>query len=350
MKQKIDEAKTVIEHCIGEKGIWAGSGRYRDQCWTRDFTFSLPTLLDLGYNKQISCHLHELAKRQKRDGQIPILYLDDVQQWLERKIKKSMETGKESFMLKNFFTIEQLTPWTKDSEIFFLIAAQTFAPKGYIPEIDFAHEYIENLLDDEQMFVTGGDWRDTMASLDDKTLLTNNCLLYRAYKLSGKECNASELKKRINKDYWAGGYYRDFLGTNEFDLLGQSLAVLYEIVPEKRYSLIIEKMKEVECSFGYKINTCTPKPVNKTEAETITKTNQYGVIWPFIMGFGIQALDKMGQKEKAEELFAKWDKLDGFNEWYDPETGQGHGDKEQLWSACLYLQTAKALGKTVIGS
>lgn len=131
-------------------------------------------------------------------------------------------------------------------------------------------------------------------------------------------------------------------------MLGQSLAVLFDIVPKARYASIREKYTELETPFGYRINDFMPDPKTPEEERAVQlvvqKTNQYGTIWPFVHGFAILALEKMGEHALAVEQFRRWDKLEGFYEWYDASTGQPFGSNQQLWSAALYLAAARTLG------
>ena len=82
---------------------------------------------------------------------------------------------------------------------------------------------------------------------------------------------------------------------------------------------------------------------SKEEAETMNRTPQHSIIWPFIHGFMILALVKEGKIDKAKEQFEKWNQLVGFHEFYDPKTGKGGGSRDQLWSACLYIRCFNAI-------
>ena len=75
------------------------------------------------------------------------------------------------------------------------------------------------------------------------------------------------------------------------------------------------------------------------------KVNQYGTVWPFVMGYAILALDKMGEKGLAREIFYRWSRVDGFHEWIDPATGLGRGAKRQMWNGPSYLRAGKQLGR-----
>ena len=126
-----------------------------------------------------------------------------------------------------------------------------------------------------------------MLFLQDKFLLTNNTLLFRAYALLGEEKKTSVLKEKINQNFWTGSYYRDYLGQDDFDTLGNAWAILFDIAPENYYEPVINKLKELDTPYGYKTNNVLPAPASQKEKFIIEKTTQYSVIWPFITGFAI---------------------------------------------------------------
>lgn len=89
MTTKKEEALHVVRSCIGKKGVWASSERYRDQCWTRDFCMATSWLFmyhpdlvdfDIVYN-----HLNNIVNKQKSNGKIPILFLDDEIAFVKRE-------------------------------------------------------------------------------------------------------------------------------------------------------------------------------------------------------------------------------------------------------------------------
>lgn len=261
-----------------------------------------------------------------------------------------------SFLLRRCFSrdgIGKLSPWTRDSEFLYALAVASFAKRthddsflrSHASRVEAALDYVESsLMKDGLIF--GGDWRDTRPDLTDKFLLTNNCLLYRAYTLLGETKKAVVLKDAINGRFWTGSYYRDYIGVDDFDTLGNALAILFAIAPQDRWALVIEGAETLDTPYGYKLNKVTIPPKSKEETAVMLRTNQFGVIWPFIHGFMILAALKASKTDIAERQFKKWNKLDGFYEFYDPTTGKGHGSIDQVWSAALFLRTARALGIT----
>src|SRR3989344_517982 len=355
-QKKLAEAEEIIKKCIGTKGVWASSSRYKYQCWTRDFVIATEDIiLGWGQHDIVKKHLSELAKRQYADGRIPIMFLDHAFRWLAIKTWNSIRNRRLSFLLKGYFSkdgVGQLSHWTKDSEILFSLGLakyavttgdRTFLDK-YKNQIEKALSYVEaNLMKDG--LTAGGDWRDTRLDLDDKFLLTNNCFLFQAYFLLGKSEKAEAIKNKINKDFWNGSHYRDYLGVNNFDTLGNALAILFDVAPSNYFESIFSSAENLDTQYGYKLNDVTLPPKSKEETEIMLKTNQFGVIWQFIHGFMILAAIKAGKLDLAKRQFEKWNKLDGFFEFYNPLTGKGHGSNEQVWSAALYLKVSKAVQK-----
>ncbi|MFA5358245.1 MAG: hypothetical protein WC310_00285 [Patescibacteria group bacterium] len=352
IEKKLFAATAILRRCIGKEGIWADSTRYQYQCWTRDFVLAvLEVLLQSQRDDLIRKHLHGIAFRQQPNGQIPILFLENEFCWLWEKIKRSIKNRKVSFMLRRYFTghLWDLTPGTRDSEIMFLVGMYEYAKQSGDNSLVAEHNvglyraqtYIEKFLM-ENGLVVGCDWRDTMErELGDKPLLTNNSLMYRAYNLMGEKEKADRLRANINSVLWDGQRYLDYPDSERFDPLGGALAVLYDVALPERYASIIEGFRSVDTDRGVTIQ-CRHNPMVAEEAKVINRTNGV-VIWPFVLGFTVLALIKMGEKKLAKAQFDKLVALDGFREWYDPATGKGYGAKEQLWSAALYLRALRAI-------
>ena len=363
---KIEEAQVVIRRCLGKKGLWASPYRYRHQCWTRDFAYAGQRyLLENGNVSLAQQHINQLTRRQRFDGRIPIMYLDNTVRWLAGKVRNSITSGRISFLLKRYFMgdgVEFLSPWTKDSEILYVAAVGEYiAATGDTTLLDerfstvrLAMGHIENKLTQGGL-VHGADWRDTRTDLDNVATLTNNCWLYHAYKLLSVIGNdgtdlTSMLRERINRYFWTGTHYKDYIGnvqartpSDAFDTFGNALAILFGIANEDQAHSIFNVAESLSTPFGYRLNSVTLPPKNTEEANLMGRISHTGVIWPFIHGHMILAALKIGLTDLAKKEFAKWNLLPGFYEYYDPETGAGHGSVDQMWSAATYLRVAQAL-------
>lgn len=169
----------------------------------------------------------------------------------------------------------------------------------------------------------------------------NNAIQFRVYELAGLTDRAEALRTRILETHFANGEVLDFPGNDRFDPLGASLAVLHGVVGKEYHGRIVERMRRVDTPTGVTIR-CRHNPMNDVEDAMIDRTN--GVVsWPFVVGFAVLALLKMGERTFAEEQFAKMVAHNGFREYYDPADATGYGEIDQLWSAALYLRAYRAI-------
>lgn len=353
MMTKKSQAEALLLSCIGTNGVWADPTRYRYQCWTRDLNLALlPALVAMGQTNAVLKHLVTLRSQQRPTGQIPILFLDDEHAWLE--IKTTATRGKPSFMLQRYSQGElwNLTPGTTDSEMHYIIAVQemvralgslgtaldSFHDRATEHAVGFIRKY---RLNSNQLFV-GCDWRDTMhLELGDKTLLTNNCLLYHAQVLLGMDKLAAVYRLIIQNTFFTNHQCVDYPGAG-FEPLGAALAVLYDVADSEHYACILDGFAAADTPLGV-ATRCRHNPQSDKEAEVIERTDGV-VVWPFVVGFVALALHKMGATGQAKTQFAKLAAHDGFHEWYDPADGVGYGASQQAWSAALFLRCCVVMG------
>ncbi len=169
-----------------------------------------------------------------------------------------------------------------------------------------------------------------------------------------------------HKPYFAMWSYKVYK-SERFDLLGNSLAILFGIASKSRSRDLI-KWIETECKQLQKnelLSVDLPpnffpyiQPEDPDWRPRYQKYNQPGEyhnggIWPFICGFYIAALVAAGRYRLAEKkLLALTDmiydahdeKLEfGFNEWHRAQDGTPQGNDWQSWSAAMYLYAAEAV-------
>ena len=362
-KRKLKEARLVINCSIGSLGIAAGCDRYRDQFWTRDFSLAgLDALMKMEYQDIASKHLFAIAARQKRSGSIPARFTKNRIRFAQKLFKEEIarEWGflirksllSQIYIIKrNPFNFRRWIIWYADIEILFIIAAKEYIistndfeiERFLTSNIDKAFNYVETHLMQNGL-VVGSDWRDVVYALSDKYVFSVNILLWKAYILNGKSSKAAILQANIERNFWNGYYYNDTSTDSNFDTLGHALAILWDFIPVDRYEKIVKKLEEMRTPYGFKANDMT-LPKELSDYQEHERTNQFSVVWPFIHGYAILALIYMKQFDMAEEQMALWDQLDNFYEWYNPIDGSGHGEKNQMWSAALYLRAANKLEK-----
>lgn len=164
-------------------------------------------------------------------------------------------------------------------------------------------------------------------------------------------------------------FYLPYVAFREYgdhcDTLGNLLAVLCGLADEHRTDHILRYLYQVGAASPYPTKAIYPPifPGNPEWREYYRSRNlnlphQYhnGGIWPFIGGFHIAALVKVGWMEEAQNLLgdlaaanrlgvrAEWE----FNEWLHGETGHPMGYPYQAWSAGMYIYAYHAVktGKT----
>ncbi len=160
-----------------------------------------------------------------------------------------------------------------------------------------------------------------------------------------------------------GGRYVD-----ECDVLGNVLAVLYDIASPARSRLIME--------FLHQSAAATPYPM-RTYPRSFAAGDRWGMyredleafqdprwrnppgryhnggVWPFIGGLYVAALHRVGMVAEARAEIARLAAANrlsrssgpgwGFHEWIDAGTGEPEGAAGQSWSAGTYLLAIEVL-------
>lgn len=359
----------LIRTCIGKHGIWADPVRYREQCWTRDLSLAMaPAAIKVAGEegrKAVLRHLHSLAARQRKDGSIPILFLDGAAahaRFLVQKTVQSVRRGKPSFMLRRYLSgnLGNLTPGTRDSELHFVRAVLEYGGEDMILN-RAAHKamaYIRREILCEGLFL-GADWRDTMErTLAEEPCLSNNALWYGVLRRAGGALfEAQSLRTALTKR--SCGLFGDYPGASRPDPLGLALGVLEGLFGPGYYGDVLDALDLVTSSYGVTIE-CKHNPQSETERAVIERTNGV-VVWPFVVGYTILALRKMARETEAtpqatgeheaavvrrlwrirsmlREQVTAMQRI-GLYEWIDPETGRGYGSSAQGWSAALRVMT-----------
>ena len=375
-------AREVIGGCIGVKGVWASDseGRYAHMCRTRDLGLGIADailgdpVLARRYEGVVRRHVCEIARAQDSvTGRIPMLIPDA----LEDVIAAKRKAGDASFLMRRYeeekpkhpgdpaYGIHFLTPVTTDSEIMFLLAAKPFEKELREP-IRLALEYVSARLSPTGLHL-GADYRDIRTKeghptdetppypyLDDKPVLSMQCMLYRVYELYGRYEEAEKLKRRINDIYWnpADLCYWDYPSVppqKYFDVLGNALAVYCEVADEERAAGVINMAMREALASRFLIHTrdALIPPMNDDANEEAILTFDRAEIYPWVNGMMILAMVKAKAVLQARVLFKKWwfgmPAVAGFYEWYDVSKGQGHGGRNQGLTAALFLMAAEAL-------
>jgi hypothetical protein len=377
-------ARLVIQGCVGERGIWASDaqGRYHHQNWSRDFLLCImlailgDPVLNTEHNREvIRRHLRAIAAAQeKSSGHIPVLTLDDAEAFLRSK-------RPESFMMRRYkeelpkhpeepyYGLHFLTPGTTDPDLLFLLAAKPFeAELGLTETMNLTRARVRSMLVDG--LHPGADHRDARTKegwpkdkkvdwpwLDDKPVLSKQCMLYRIYVQDGESEKAEALRSAINARYYNGVYYDDYPGVDAevprpyFDVLGNALACLYGVADEKQcasvFARALAEWRAQPHGMIPSYDTLIPA-MNGNPVEEAILARDKCEVYPWVNGFLLLAMLERGREKEATELFSQWAHrvdADGFYEWYDVVDGKGHGGYHQGWIAALFLRVYNAIQK-----
>jgi hypothetical protein len=226
------------------------------------------------------------------------------------------------------------------------------------------------------------DWRDEQWVLGYGLFV--NTIVYAYLRLFGQDERAVNVKKAMerftvkgdrqnrhvheglvlrSKPYYALWSYKVYR-SERFDLLGNSLAILFGIARPSRTQKLIAWI-EAECkAMRQREELAVDLPPNffpyirEEDPDWMPRYKKYnqpgeyhnGGIWPFICGFYIAALVSAGKLTLARKKLLSLASLVkqprqadvefGFNEWHRAQDGTPQGQDWQSWSAAMFLYAA----------
>lgn len=229
------------------------------------------------------------------------------------------------------------------------------------------------------------DWRDEQWVLGYGLFV--NMLYYLALRLHDQDARASWLYQAMEvfhihedesqrhvhdsmalprKPYYRMWVYK-VLGSERFDLLGNSLAILSGAATPSRARRIVswveEECREMQRSHALALDLppnffpyiLPEDPDWHPRYARFNQPGEYhnGGVWPFICGFYVAALVAAGRQRLAEQKLLVLTELVrparaarvnfGFNEWFSALDGTPAGQDWQTWSAAMYLYAATAV-------
>ena len=214
-----------------------------------------------------------------------------------------------------------------------------------------------------------------------------NTLVYACLRLYGLDQRARSLRELMNHaglretsegvriheglslpdaPYYALWVYKVHI-SRRFDLLGNSLAILFGLPGQPRAAEIIDWVETSSASLREEgwlacdLPPCLMPFIFPGEEdwlpryEKFNQPGQYhnGGLWPFTLGFYVAALVAGARFDLAREKFAALTRLIrparrpelqfGFNEWFRARDCSPAGEDWQAWSAAMYLYAAECL-------
>ncbi len=361
-----DIAKASLKNNYGEKGIYAGQHQFKDY-WARDSFFASFGALSIGDKEIVKKNLELFLEGQKNDGQLPlrvgqkdfyILKLAGFQ--LGQEVPVYNEDKNSNIPLdQNCLAIiiaEHYTNKTNDIE---------FARNNF-KRLENAFLWLEKKDADKNFLVEEdayGGWTDSIKKKGE--VLYSNVCFYKAAESLGKiqeyiglnntySEKAEKINESINRIFWNGNYYDDFIFQGEnfeyFSSDGNLLAVLWGIASNNHSEKILQSTN----SFGIRsekgilnTNKQYPKTMKSPELAFVDLSDYHdSLYWLWLSGLDAAVLKKSGHPEQAEKVLANMEKA--FKKYGTVfEVYEKNGEPVQrlfykaehpfAWSAGMYL-------------
>jgi glycogen debranching enzyme len=153
-------------------------------------------------------------------------------------------------------------------------------------------------------------------------------------------------------------YYLPYLGFRAvgewFDSLGHMMAILAGVADDAKTSRILEFVNRFHvadlpmCALCPAVKKGDPDWRDYYGMLNLPDHYHNGGVWPFIGGFYIAALVRLGYMEKAADALVRLAELNEtgeFNEWHHGATGEPMGVHDQAWSAGMYIYAYECVRK-----
>ena len=390
-EEMFEKAVSILKSNSSESGLKAAATVY-NQIWSRDSFITFlganmledPVLLEAAKNSLIT-----LGKAASPLGMIPVNFD------LDRNIPRFFHAGAVDACSWYIIGLANLFSTTQDKGLF---------GKPLDHAID-AYKWLRYQDTNNAVLIDsmpGSDWMDSSVKRQGKVLY-NNILFALSTKCINNLCKMSgrtldskyrldydSLVKKFNaifapseekvksgdwpnlhdfdRDFFSNPpkgkllYHPQFITMNyvdmHFDSLSNSMAVLFGLSSPEMSKSIISYIKENRVAMPYPIKVMYPnyhaddpffdKEYTKGKPD-YWRNDEYcyhnGGIWPFVGGFYVLALKKLGDPDFERELarlananaLRRNDSELGFNEWLHGQTGKPLGQDGQSWSAGMYI-------------
>lgn len=363
------EAINVLRRNTTELGFKA-SANYYEQIWARDSAITAVAIRHLDDKQLLDAAARSIAvlgRHQSKRGQIPN-YID-------------VRTG-------------HIYWYAVDATLWWMVARVLYNVDS--GSLNDAYRWLLGLVVDESMLITsyrGSEWMDASLGREGKVFY-NNVLWYAAHKalkMAGVETLVEPHVVRDNVEvlFWPtptsqkivvewGMTVYDFLPNfvkpnrqhyihfvtygmveDSFDSLANMLACFFDVADPDKCRLIIEYVRSRGIDAPYPLRSLDP-PIylpNISWAPSVDLLNlpgnrnvpyhyHNGGIWPFIGGFYVTVLAKLGMRSEAEaalETLARVNVETEWNEWLHGVTARPLGAVYQTWNAATYAMAYTAV-------
>lgn len=185
-----------------------------------------------------------------------------------------------------------------------------------------------------------------------------------------KSCHTHRRVKVLTEYVKSGAKQRDFYLSfvnfsfwgEDVDVFGNILACLFGIPSHEKREVIVHRLLKRRANQPWPIRTLLSpirpespswRPYMERHRQNLPYQYHNGGTWPYVAGFWVLLLLKLGRKKLAmEELqrYAEACRVNNweFNEWMHGKTGKPMGMAGQSWNAAMFIMAAKTLGQDVV--
>lgn len=367
-----EKAIIVLKHCARPTGFYASGlpGGY-EATWARDSMVSslgASLVCETRFRTPFHKSLELLSKHQSALGQIP------------------NAVGSYNIDRKSDVTFNSI-----DSSLWYLIGHQVYAKaygdqsllKKFKSNIEKALLWLQYQDPNEDKLLAQQptmDWQDAFPHKYGHAINTQ-ALYYGALLMYGKTKEAEHVKQVVNGEiekylalydptlgYYLPWNWKNHDGDREqeqwFDTLGNLLTIVTGLATPKIATSILQYIEKEEVNKPFPCKAIWPpiKPGDKEWHSYFEKCDARepyaylnGGVWPFIGGFYVVALVKVGQQAKAAAELERLTEANRvgktmeweFNEWLHGQSGKPGENSAayQAWSAGMYLFAAECVSR-----
>jgi glycogen debranching enzyme len=163
------------------------------------------------------------------------------------------------------------------------------------------------------------------------------------------------LARYVKKCEKPTAFYLSFVNLSfwgpEVDVYGNILSMLFGLSPESKSLQRVNELISLKANLPFPVKSVLSpirqnSPLWRTYMERYEQNFPYqyhnGGIWPYISGFWIILLQKLGRKTLARQELERYVKANSindweFNEWLHGKTGKPMGMPGQSWNAAMFV-------------
>jgi glycogen debranching enzyme len=211
---------------------------------------------------------------------------------------------------------------------------------GFVLYTNALWYYVKNLYQIADLKKTKHFFRNIFSPFD-KTIPENRRARILAHYVKKKEQPKTFYLSFVNLAFWGP----------EVDVYGNLLSMLFGLSPETKSLHRVNELISIKAHEPWPVKSVVHpirqnSPLWRTYMERYEQNYPYqyhnGGIWPYVSGFWVMLLHKLGRKKLARKELERYAEVNSinnweFNEWFHGKTGKLMGMAGQSWNAAMFL-------------